>query len=1112
MHLKTFAAVVISALIGASALAANETFHVAPGGNDTNTGCVGVAYNVSCAKLTVQSAVNAYSGTGNTILLHAGTITASSCTPSPTEGSAAVNITSSKSGAAGAYNVIKAANDGAVSVSSGGCNYQVFVSGSYIQLGGLGTGEGFTLLGNATLASCIDGFPANGVVSFSHGATDGRVYGVNFLANTAYAGPAGDVGCGQLVAIGSGATNHHFANNTMRMGNLNGGIKVNAPGNIGTHDCDNFASDWITNVTIENNVFLHDNSDVTNGNTTRKFMVGGEKWKDIVIRNNYWRYGTAASSVPGDHGALTMRSACRLLDQNNYVEYYGATGGNGIFYSFTGGTGDTITNNRNKFYNNTIYGGNGAAIAMYIAGSENEAMNNLIYSTSVGGIGTAIRTPNPTCTSNRVTLGYNSTFNFNTPFSTCPSDTLLGNNVTANPLLNLSGNKPTPFFQLQAGTGTCPNATCPLINAGCPNATCPNNPTTDYDGQTRSSPPDIGADEQSASLCGNGVIDGGEVCDGTNFGGDTCSAHPPCTGGSLLCVSCTSISTTNCTGCAGGDVIAPSPITTLAVSAPTKAPQLGAVLTWTATGDDNATGTATTYTLRGKGAAVGAAAPTITSCSDGAALTAVLNSSGTPLTSLPSPLTSGQAESWTVKALRPNHQYAFALCASDEIPNQSTLSNVVNITTAKYQGYGYQATGGGFTGSVAPTVCMVTNASDSGAGSLRNCLAPNTFVMFGASGTLLIPAGVCSGGTNPGTSCPVGTECTGGGVCAFDRLDFRTAATSNFTVDGSTAPSPGFTIDSNVNVDDMLRIGDVSHFIMTYLRVGTSFSHTTSPAETQDAISLNSNTSVGVQHFVLDHMTMRDVGDSVCDLYDDVQDATISYNYFMHDHYTYTTRADAVTFKARVTIHHNLYAENGERQPQLLFNNTDMELRNNVHYNWSYNPAGYAGPVGSYGIRIRDNNNDNINANIISNVFVANPTGVAPVVNSGIVYGASAGCDAEEGTCAGCTPQAAGGASSLCNGTGMGELYVAGNSFSHSTADTYSTVAAERTVPTNAQITTDSSTELCNTVLDVVGAHYPVADETALIATVDAAMGCSAPTVPDTGRLQGVNPSGVTKR
>ena len=73
MHLKTFAAVVISALIGASALAANETFHVAPGGNDTNTGCVGVAYNVSCAKLTVQSAVNAYSGTsmvGATVQWH----------------------------------------------------------------------------------------------------------------------------------------------------------------------------------------------------------------------------------------------------------------------------------------------------------------------------------------------------------------------------------------------------------------------------------------------------------------------------------------------------------------------------------------------------------------------------------------------------------------------------------------------------------------------------------------------------------------------------------------------------------------------------------------------------------------------------------------------------------------------------------------------------------------------------------------------------------------------------------------------------------------------------------------------------------------------------------
>ena len=52
-----------------------------------------------------------------------------------------------------------------------------------------------------------------------------------------------------------------------------------------------------------------------------------------------------------------------------------------------------------------------------------------------------------------------------------------------------------------------------------------------------------------ASVCGNDVLETGEVCDTTKFGADTCTAHG-CTGGSLTCSgSCLSVDVSACTGC-----------------------------------------------------------------------------------------------------------------------------------------------------------------------------------------------------------------------------------------------------------------------------------------------------------------------------------------------------------------------------------------------------------------------------------------------------------------------------------------------------------------------------------------------------------------------------------
>jgi hypothetical protein len=61
---------------------------------------------------------------------------------------------------------------------------------------------------------------------------------------------------------------------------------------------------------------------------------------------------------------------------------------------------------------------------------------------------------------------------------------------------------------------------------------------------------DVGWTLANPSVCGNDTIETGEVCDGTDLGGETCQSYAGCSGGTLACNgSCDGYDTTNCTGC-----------------------------------------------------------------------------------------------------------------------------------------------------------------------------------------------------------------------------------------------------------------------------------------------------------------------------------------------------------------------------------------------------------------------------------------------------------------------------------------------------------------------------------------------------------------------------------
>ncbi len=112
------------------------------------------------------------------------------------------------------------------------------------------------------------------------------------------------------------------------------------------------------------------------------------------------------------------------------------------------------------------------------------------------------------------------------------------------------------------------------------------------------------------------------------------------------------------------DSTAPGAISTVAVQSSSF---FSVVLSWTATGDDGTTGTASSYDLRYATSAI----------------TESTWSSATQVTGLSAPKASGQTETVKVKGLAANTTYYFALKVRDNVGNASALSNVVSSKTTQ---------------------------------------------------------------------------------------------------------------------------------------------------------------------------------------------------------------------------------------------------------------------------------------------------------------------------------------------------------------------------------------------------------------------------------------------
>lgn len=112
------------------------------------------------------------------------------------------------------------------------------------------------------------------------------------------------------------------------------------------------------------------------------------------------------------------------------------------------------------------------------------------------------------------------------------------------------------------------------------------------------------------------------------------------------------------------DVIAPSVVSNLSASTPSDSEIF---VSWTAPGDDGDSGTAESYDLRYSTANI----------------TSDNWDSATQVDGEPTPSPAGSVESKIVSGLLPNTTYYFAIKTSDEVPNESDISNVASVATEK---------------------------------------------------------------------------------------------------------------------------------------------------------------------------------------------------------------------------------------------------------------------------------------------------------------------------------------------------------------------------------------------------------------------------------------------
>jgi pectate lyase len=229
---------------------------------------------------------------------------------------------------------------------------------------------------------------------------------------------------------------------------------------------------------------------------------------------------------------------------------------------------------------------------------------------------------------------------------------------------------------------------------------------------------------------------------------------------------------------------------------------------------------------------------------------------------------------------------------------------------AAFEGFGAQTPGGN-----GGAVIEVTSLADSGPGTLRAALqvTGHAQIVFRIGGSI------------------------------FLQSSLQVRNRSYITIDGSSAPPPGITLEGYGLV-----IRTSHDIVVTHLRVRDSHA---------DGILVWDRS----RNVVIDHVSVTNSTDENVSITEDTHDVTISWCLIgdtRSNWFALKTKGSLIANfnkppATNISLHHNVYVNMFQRSPQVSTAGL-LDIRNNVIHNW-----------GSYGMRIRQGTR----GNIVENVF-----------------------------------------------------------------------------------------------------------------------------------------------
>jgi pectate lyase len=220
-------------------------------------------------------------------------------------------------------------------------------------------------------------------------------------------------------------------------------------------------------------------------------------------------------------------------------------------------------------------------------------------------------------------------------------------------------------------------------------------------------------------------------------------------------------------------------------------------------------------------------------------------------------------------------------------------------------------------------VRRVTNLNASGTGSLRAALEDNatspTIVVFDTGGIIELAHDI-------------------------------TVRNSYVTIAGQTAPGDGICIKGAA-----LRIEDVHDVIVRGLRIRVGDGNYTDDPDNRDALVLASNSpSTPVYNVIVDHCSFSWASDENVSTFGAVHDVTFSWNIIAeplmvpdNDGYGLLVGGNSTN----ISVHHNLFAGNRNRSPQIHYA-ANAEVINNLVYNWRWYALRVYGESGHTGGKV----------------------------------------------------------------------------------------------------------------------------------------------------------------